>query len=203
LFKSAGATFLYSFCVLIFSISAHANFTDQTRVAFFVGVDDHTAERVELVPGGKFYHIAIQIEGVWYHASPYNGVERLESLFDLSKENILVSDVLEHREKLVFFDDIKPYLGQGFDYMYDWECKDRTDCTKYVAKLLSIPPTLATFEGEHWQASYIKLDKSLRYGVSPDELYSALLKKGFYSVDFKDYLKSTNAQLSCKAMLIK
>ncbi len=203
MFKSAVNFLLYSFCVLIFLSSAHANFTDQTRVAFFIGVDDHTAERIELIPGGKYFHVAIQIEGIWYHASPYSGVERLESLFDLSKEGIFVSDVLEHMQNLVFFDDIKPYMGQGFDYMYDWECTDRTDCTKYVSKLLGIPPTLATFEGEHWQASYIKLDESLRYGVSPDELYVALLKKGFYSVDFKDYLRSTDVQLSCKTLLVK
>jgi len=168
------------------------------RVAFFISYDHHN-NLIELVPGGRFYHAAIQIDGHWYHSSPTNGVERVRSLVRLSEEGLFVVNVLESRVHELSFSDIKPYLGQPFDYLYDWDAEDKTDCTKFIAKLVDILPTPTSFAGAHWTVDYGF--KAGGEGLSPDELYRRLREIGFSSIkDKAGHLRSKQLK-TCKVSL--
>ena len=157
------------------------------RVAFFKGFDQFN-QPIELLPGGEFFHVAIQIDGFWYHTSTVDGVELLYNLLDLSQDGMQIHSMLESKEYDLRYEDIKPYIGLPFDFYYDWDCKDRTDCTKFIAQLLDVPPTTSFFQGPHWSISYGISEGGV--GVSPDELFTRLKQKGFYHVSPRNHLRS-------------
>lgn len=211
LFHFTKVSFFFLFLVFFTLINSEEAFaTKPVRVAFFISYDSND-EIIELIPGGRFYHVAIQIEGDWYHASPTNGVEKIDNLIHLSEEHLYVVDVFESKvHDHLTINDMTPYLGQPFDYMYEWESEDKTDCTKFIAKLLGVSPTKTEFIGNHWSVSYGIKPGGL--GLSPDELRLNLHKIGFYSLqnpaEFMESSESVEAsalhvELGCQSLLIK
>lgn len=169
------------------SLAPSLSESHSVRVAFFKGFD-HNNRPVELSPGGDFFHVAIQIEGEWYHASTTYGVERISNLLSLTEDGMQIHSMLESKEPGLTKKDIEPYIGLPFDYFYEWDCDDKTDCTKYVARLLGVSPTRTDFSAEHWSVSYgVEVGG---FGVSPDELYSRLKQKKFYNVSPRLHLRS-------------
>ena len=170
------------------------------RVAFFRGYDDQN-KRIELLKGGQFFHTAIQIQGQWYHTSTTYGVKTIADLSSLIEEGMRVHSMLESGDWNLTKGDIEFYLGLPFDYFYEWECKNKTDCTKFIAQLLKVSPTRNSFSGDHWKKSDYGINK-VSVGVSPDELYRSLKKKGFYDVSpqIEVHFKSSK---ECRSLLKK
>ena len=165
-------------------------------MAFFKGYD-HKGQLLELLPNGQFFHVAIQIQNQWYHASTNNGVKSIYNLSSLSDESMYIHSMLESKDWDLTKQDIKPYIGLPFDYFYEWECENKTDCTKYIAHLLEVTPTRADFKGIHWSVGYGIQKGGL--GISPDELYMKLKQKGFYNISPTLHLKSTASAFSASA----
>ena len=147
-----------------------------TRVAFFEAYD-HTGAVIRLLPESKYFHVAIQIEDVWYHTDQDEGVTVLESFSDLGPQFQLKSILVNH-DLYLQKSEIKPYLKMPFDLYYDWHDPNTTYCSKLIAKLLKVKPSLNLFKSSYWALAHgIKKGKE---GISPDELYKKLLEKGFY-----------------------
>jgi hypothetical protein len=165
------------------------------RVAFFIGLD-HEKRQIELSPGDSYFHVAIQIEGQWYHASVDFGVSKVKELLSLSDESLYLKVILESTSLVVSQDAIAPFLGLPFDYTHSWSRQDATNCTKFIAKILGVEPSPMTFESSYWRLS--KGTKKNELGLSPDELYEALINKGFYRVSPRLNLRSSNR---CQSLL--
>ena len=73
---------------------------------------------------------------------------------------------------------ILPYLKRPFDLHYDWHDQKTTYCSKLIANLLNIKPSLNHFKSSYWSLAHGV--KKGQEGISPDELYLKLLQKGFY-----------------------
>jgi hypothetical protein len=65
---------------------------------------------------------------------------------------------------------VAPLIGLPFDPTFTWGRTDSTYCSRFVAELLNIPPQPL----EHGNPGEL--------GLSPDDLYRALLKLGFTPV---------------------
>lgn len=150
------------------------------RVAFFEGQWPN-GRVIHLSPGEKFFHVAIKIDGLWYQSTPGKVVAPIKS-FKVGAGMVL-SEVLETSQLNLTAEDVEPFLGQEFDFTFSWASRVKTYCSKLVANILGIKPTGMTFRGRHWRGS--KKLKRLRknsMGISPDELYKALIQEGFIKV---------------------
>lgn len=133
---------------------------------------------VEFGPGGRYFHVAIGIDGLWYDSFPNELVQGKQFLeFD---ESFTLGEVLENRAVDLTAKDMEPYLGLAFDKTFSWDKKGCTYCSKLVADVLGVPATRMDFEGKHWQGSEVYNKGGL--GISPDELYEALISRGFVKV---------------------
>lgn len=146
------------------------------RVAFFEAYD-HTGKVIRLLPDSEYFHVAIQIENVWYHTDQMEGVTVLEAFNDLGPQytlkSILVNNAIDLPSSVML-----PYLNMPFDLYYDWSNPKTTYCSKLIANILDIKPSVNLFQSTYWsQARGLKKGQE---GVSPDELYAKLLEKGFY-----------------------
>ena len=190
--------------VLPVDVQANDQGHSPVRVVFFKGFD-HKNRPVELLPGGHFFHVAVQIEDDWYHASTTYGVEPIANLLTLTREGMQVHSMLESRDWTLTKKDIEPYIGLPFDYFYEWECEYKTDCTKYIAQLLDVSPTATDFSADHWRVSYGVAEGGL--GVSPDELYTRLKQKKFYNISPRFHLRSKSSSrfdstsMQCQSLL--
>lgn len=179
------------FLFLFLSLTAQG----AVQVAFFQGLNA-AGNPVELTPGGQFVHTAISIDGTWFHASAQGVVERP----DLKIENhYLLVTVLTHPTLSISKEDLAPYLGLAFDYTFSWHDSHSTYCSKFIAQLLGVTPRPMEFAGEHW-----RLSENVRrgeLGVSPDYLFTELLKMGF-THSANDYLYPTKNRNhpSCSAL---
>ena len=144
------------------------------RVAFFEAYN-RDGSRVELTPGGKFFHVAIEIEGYWYHTSTKEGVVQLRGISP--QAGVKLVEILENRDLEITHRDLRPYLFLPFDYTYSWEKENSTYCSKFVAQLLGVKPKRMGFKSSHWRLAH-GVKKGYR-GVSPDFLYWQLIQKGF------------------------
>jgi len=177
-------------CLCSFSAKA------KVKVAFFEAYD-YTGEVIRLLPKSEFFHVAIQIEGVWYHTDQEDGVTVLKPFKNFSYLGP------EYKLKAILFNEsidisqssIAPFLGLPFDFYYNWFDDTTVCCTELVAKLIDIEPSQSFFASQYWEpASGLKRGG---LGISPDELYTELLKRGFQIERF-DFKGSKNM---CKAFL--
>ncbi len=167
---------------------------------------------VRLGPGERFYHVAVQVEGLWYQSSPHKLVEPSKKL--ILTRGMLLSEVLEHEDLKIKSEDVEPFLGQKFDYTFNWLSEVSTYCTKFVVELLNsgtslkIRPSAMGFRGRHWRfAKDLKRQRKGRLGLSPDELYKALVQNDFFTVyslgegGFKGKQAVASESPSCQSFL--
>lgn len=129
---------------------------------------------IQLEPGGRFYHVAISTKKGWLHSHPKKGVELIRILDEIGPHRV----ILTNQSLMAFtWDEIQPYLGLPFDYGYKWEDSDSTYCSKLIANLLKIDPLPMSFASDHWEKS--GLDSIQELGLSPDDLFRILKKRGF------------------------
>ncbi len=133
---------------------------------------------VELGLNGRFFHVAIGIDGLWYDSFPNELVQGKQFLeFD---ESFALGEVLESKEIFLSGKDVQPYIGLAFDKTFSWDKEGCTYCSKFVADVLGIEPTRMDFEGKHWERAQVYKRGAL--GISPDELYDALISRGFHKI---------------------
>jgi len=146
----------------------------QVRVAFFE-MKDPTGVRVELEPGGQFFHVALQLkDGSWIHTHPYYGVQVVEDLRKIGEPKSMLASALWReidREK-IFHE-----LGKPFDFKFRWFDPETTYCSKLVGQLLGLSPLPSSFSGAIWKS--LDLDATNPVGLSPDDLFYLLLSNGF------------------------
>lgn len=182
---------VFLFYFLLFSSQASAS--DFVRVAFFSAYHPKTGERIRLSEEGKFFHAALQVEGLWYESYPKFGSHQMDHLHQ--HPGLKLKKILEKKTDLTFT-GLEPYLGLPFDYSYNWEDPNSSYCSKFIALLLGVEPQPMTFKSEIWKRSAYKPRGEL--GLSPDELFNKLKRKGFYPVS---PYKLNKKSLSCKRLL--
>lgn len=114
---------------------------------------------VQLEPGGRFSHTAIKIGRKWLHAYPSTGVDLVYNIERYGDHVVYLRNDAYSSPTLW---QVQKWIGKPFDWAYRWAVENSTYCSRLVAELLHIPP------------------RSL--GLSPDELYEELLKRGFKPV---------------------
>jgi len=135
---------------------------------------DHQGRRIELEPGGRFFHVAIRYKGFWLQAHPHGGVS-------------LVKDIKPYGDRFTFLektDESEPapeyvakWLGKPFDYTYRWDHPAANYCTRLVAEALGVPPQPMDFSAAIWDRHFVRPQGEP--GLSPDKLYVALLARGY------------------------
>lgn len=121
------------------------------KVAFFV----HRTKNGQIQPietGGTFYHVAIQYSNQWLHAHPFYGVQVVDNVNDIGQ---LYSIIEVDRD--ISITRFKAEFGKSFSITDSWENKKSTYCSKLIAQILEISPTLMK-NGNGW-------------GISPDDIY--------------------------------
>lgn len=156
------------FAAAFLSTSVYAN----VEVAFFE-YRTSSGQVISVEPGGQFYHVAVRYQNSryrnsryqngWLHAHPFYGVV-LEP--DIHKVGQLVS-VLSLDQNLSDhqLEQIEKEIGKKFSMSDDWSDSTSTYCSKLVANILNIKPTLMK-NGQGW-------------GISPDDLYHELKAQHF------------------------
>lgn len=130
---------------------------------------------VELEPGGRFVHVAISYQNGWLHVHPRRGVEWRKSLPKLG----FLSEILHNSQ----VPDPNPevvakWLGLPYDFQFRWEATDSSYCSKLVAQLLNIAPSPMEFDENIWGKDTADQARG-KLGISPDEVFRALLKRGY------------------------
>jgi len=174
-------------CVLLALLShLGANSVQATlHVAFFKWVDTD-GKLVQIEPDGKFGHVAIAYEDKWLHAHVFRGVELADSLEKIG----IVSEVLKlDIAAPLTAEEIEPLLGLPYDRLYLWQNPEGTYCSKLVGKLLGLTPKPMSFSTSYWK-QFKKLPPKDEPGLSPDDVYEALIKSGYKPADCKTYLAS-------------
>jgi hypothetical protein len=140
-----------------------------TKVAFLEQYDER-GRLIQYEPGGRFAHSAIEVDGLWLQAYPGEGVQ------------LVTWNQLQRRGKIVLLEipvnvslqQVKPYLGQPFDFEYSWG-DQAFYCSELLGKILGIPPQPMHFNHAVWPKSYWKKEGSP--GLSPDRIYQYLKEK--------------------------
>jgi hypothetical protein len=147
-----------------------ANFASaEIRVAFFRFPPGQVSKHE------RYYHVAIFFEGQWLHADAWWGVQLVPTLEEMeSSAYVILSDP---RSPPLTSDAVANVLGKKFDFEMDWSDNERLYCSELVAKLLGIPPTPMDFVSSQWPKGLQKTPGAL--GISPDEIYEELLKRGY------------------------
>ncbi len=154
------------FVLLSLSLSA------QAADVVFVELD-HEGRRVELEPGGRFFHVAIRYKGRWLQAHPDGGVS-------------LVNDIKPFGHRFTFLTSADPepakdfvdnWLGKPFDYSYSWVNPKANYCSRLVAQALGVPPQPMDFSAEVWKNHYVRPQGEA--GISPDKLFAELKRRGY------------------------
>ena len=160
---------LFLFLFIVFSSFALA----RVEIAF---IPMRTADGsiVQFEQGGRFAHVAVSFQGLWFHAHPRRGVELSRNLKDFGNEIVvLTSD--EYNEPTEAF--VRSQLGKPFSYLKPWEDETYQYCSKLIAQAFGIPPTPMSFSGQSWKNRRDVPRGAL--GASADKLYRAFLAMGF------------------------
>lgn len=169
--------------MLIVLIASHFVFiqeaSSQAMVAFFEKFDEQ-GSRIELEPGGRFFHVAIWNGTAWVHAHPsYGVIESSEKVASIGELAVILrhdSYSSDHLNKL------KRWLNRPYDHQFDWSRSDCFYCSELVAKALGVEPHLEMgFRASHWQESLVNLPRG-ELGLSPDDLIEPLIEQGFYEI---------------------
>ena len=161
-----------SILLLSFCLFSQALFA-KTRVAF-LELYDAKGRLIQYVPGGRFGHSAIQVEGKWLNAYPREGVSFV-SWEELNHRGRVAAIV--EIPQTVTLKDVAPYLGKPFDFKYGWG-DDALYCSELISKLLGVQPEPMVLNHEVWPKSYWPLEGTP--GMSPDRLYEILRGPGPY-----------------------
>lgn len=161
----------------LLSTAVSSSASAQVQVAFFE-MYDQKGELVQLEPGGRFFHVAVEVEGGWLHTHSYYGVQLVPELSEIRGYG-QVADVLTLMSKPVpSVQDYEKYLGRPYDRQYDWSDSSELYCSELVRKLLDIPPPSEpmTFSSRYWIDSVIlPVLPEGKVGASPDDDYKDFL----------------------------
>lgn len=141
---------ILSFCLVFASSLAGA----ASRVAFFE-LRQKDGQLIPLEQGGHFYHVAIEVPGGWMHAHPFYGVQSVRDIQQLGQLYSIIQTDLNPDWKIA-----QTQVGKKFSLQDPWNDSKSTYCSKLVAQILNLPPTLMR-NGQGW-------------GLSPDDLYEIL-----------------------------
>ncbi len=143
----------------------------------FLEAWSRSGKKIELEKGDRFAHVAIRYQNKWFHASPANGAELVET-FDLFGKTAKVTEILvnENAPDLTA-DEVRIFLGLPYDFKFVWNNSGGTYCSKLVAQLLAIAPVVMRFDGSYFAG--IKNLPRGEPGISPDGVHSELLKRGY------------------------
>lgn len=145
-----------------------------TRVAF-LELPGPDGRRMELEPGNRFAHTALAYNGRWLEADPWAGVTLVP--FATLQKMALSITILEHPEgPEVDPARVREWMHRPFDPDYTWD-NDKLYCTELIAKLLGVAPHPMRFDAPHWPPAWRA--RAGQPGISPDLLYTDLLKMGF------------------------
>jgi hypothetical protein len=182
----------YLFSILFLNVFV-LNSTSQAsvRVAFFPNVvyqADGKTVNLSLEVGGQFYHVAISHQGKWLHSDVIQGVQ-LWSDVDMRRYSsapvILTHPGLEEPSA----DTVWRLVGTPFDPTYSWYRQGSTYCSKLVGQLLGVAPQPMGFRGSAFTSNRQIVGRSDwanrvgEPGLSPDDIYIELLKRGFVPVE--------------------
>lgn len=182
--------------IFIFIILQVYSAEAQVQVAFFEAFD-HLGRPYRLTEERGFYHMAIQVEGRWYHSFPKVGVVEIPNL--ILGPHLRLAMILENKDLNLSRAEVQKHLGLPFDYTYTWERTDSSYCSKFVAQLLDIPPSPMTFKSATWdKAAHVKVGA---LGISPDEVYEALIWKNFRPLHTLSRRTIPTKRHSCRALL--
>ena len=153
---------------LLFSLHAGA-----TEVAF-LQAQRPDGSLYQLEPGGRFFHAAIRVGQQWLHAHPSKGVELVNNLAAFGDSFFILQNPQGPDPSVSQLENL---LGKPFDFTYSWDNPLATYCTRLIAELLAIPPQVMRFQAPIWKDHTGHSPGSL--GLSPDDLFVALVRLGF------------------------
>lgn len=177
------------FLLLILGSASHI--AAAVQVAFIEAYKD--GKMIQLEPGGRFYHVAIRVGNKWVHAHPHKGVDEVDDL-ELYGHRFyyLNHDLIPEPSR----EWVKARVGMPFDRTYSWDHPTAMYCTRLIAEYFEVPPRKGmAFRGGHWKipenVSRGELNSRGREGLSPDQLYSELVQRGFTPVTrCEDFVES-------------
>lgn len=143
----------------------------------FLEIHDREGKPIQLEPEGRFAHVAIRTGEKWLHAYPYEGVTLIDDFGDyghayMRMRNSSIPDPSPEK--------IKAWLGKPFDHLFLWDNPMATYCSRLVADLLDIAPRPMDFDSSYWRT--VQGAPKGRLGLSPDELFVELWRRGFRPV---------------------
>lgn len=146
-----------------------------TEIVFFQGRHlDGSIHQLE--PGGSFFHAAIRVGNQWLHAYPGRGVEMINNLATISDGVFVLQNPGGPELKM---SDIEGWLGLPFDFSYRWANPNATYCARLIADILNIPPQTMKFAAPIWANQVHPQHIAGELGLSPDDLFIALVKMGY------------------------
>ncbi len=141
----------------------------KTQVAFLEFYDPD-GNLVVLEPGGRFGHVAIAYKGGWVHAYPPRPVEWVPDLRVFGK----IAEIVEVDHHPLYTEDfIEAQFGIASNVNSEWNDKQTTYCSKFVGKILGIPPRPNNWSAEIWSKNPNSSELA-SYGLSPDDIYEHL-----------------------------
>jgi hypothetical protein len=156
----------------LFPLGMFSFFSFAAEVVFIeVHKDGHA---IQLEPNGRFYHVAIRYKNQWLHAHTHRGVDLVNDIRPYGDRFLIVKNSLVPDPSPEF---VEQWLGKPFDRGYHWDNPLATYCARLIADLFSIEPQVMLFQAPHWAQHFNR--HSRERGLSPDELYEALIARGF------------------------
>jgi hypothetical protein len=144
--------------VLMFLIAETIPVIAQAQVTAEVAFFEYRTKDGRLVsiePDGQRYHVAIKTKQGWLHSHPFYGVVLEENIHKIGQlVSVLSSDILIDDR------DFEKEYGKKFSITDSWDDRTSTYCSKLVAQILNIKPSLMK-NGKGW-------------GLSPDDIYFEL-----------------------------
>ena len=174
----------------------------EIRVAFLEArFEDGT--RVELESGGRFYSVAIEFNGGWLFSEPPDGVVWSPSLHAIGAKHVATlirsdaepldwfsvfslvktPDSESYKEWMLHVQrryDVDFILGVPYDHGFNWNSDRSFYCSELVGKLLKLTPGPMSFSGNHWSVGSLADRRKGELGLSPDDVYAALLERGYH-----------------------
>lgn len=144
----------------------------------FLGTNDGLGRPVEYEQGGRFHHVALRFGDSFFHAHPVRGAEWTMDFSDLGT---ILAELEVPKSQSVLRSDVNKWEGLSYDPRFRWEDNDTTYCSKLIAQIFDIAPSPMSFSGRHWQNKRHLPRGAL--GLSPDDVYAALIAKGFSPVE--------------------
>lgn len=167
--KKLFRSFLLGFTASLLFFKAYAlnetqQVSQQTALikVYFFEYKNAQGQRITFDENGRFYHAALFFKNKVYEAHPYWGVREVSKV---SAIGIPVAELWGLEPALGLAEKIDSQLGKPFNLYSLWEDTTTTQCSKFVAQIVGLSPPLRS-------------DGTRTF--SPDGLYEALIKKGYF-----------------------